>query len=336
MNFELLAGLSWTPGFRGLLSVLVGVVVLYGSVALILGTNSGARLGFQLALTGLAGWFFVMGFIWAIYGIGYLGPAAHWKVVDTIEGPPGAPDGARLRKARTLPLPSDLPNPVELRNADEDLLAEFPVDAKDPLLGDLAGASEEIRDQINDQLNGGWKILETSNKFTGETQTAASEYLVEHGMFVGQYLPVLVMLVLGAGFAGASLVMSKLVSPKRPSAAKSAPYECGIVPRPRTAGALPGALLPGGDDLHRVRHRDHLLVPLRRSTASWAFGLVRDDRVRHRGVRLVRLPDRQRRPRLGSGAEVPPTREAGMVNAARTTTTTVRRVGLEGREAPDL
>jgi NADH-quinone oxidoreductase subunit A len=48
---------------------------------------------------------------------------------------------------------------------------------------------------------------------------------------MGQYLPVLVMLVLGAVFAGASLVMSGLVSPKRPSAAKSAPYECGIVPR---------------------------------------------------------------------------------------------------------
>jgi len=48
---------------------------------------------------------------------------------------------------------------------------------------------------------------------------------------MGQYLPVLVMLVLGAGFAGVSLVMSNAVSPKRPSAAKSAPYECGIVPR---------------------------------------------------------------------------------------------------------
>ena len=47
---------------------------------------------------------------------------------------------------------------------------------------------------------------------------------------MGQYLPVLVMLVLGAGFAGSSLVMSKAVSPKRPSAAKAAPYECGIVP----------------------------------------------------------------------------------------------------------
>ncbi len=48
---------------------------------------------------------------------------------------------------------------------------------------------------------------------------------------MGQYLPVVVMLVLGAGFAVVSLVMSNLVSPKRPSAAKSAPYECGIVPR---------------------------------------------------------------------------------------------------------
>lgn len=48
---------------------------------------------------------------------------------------------------------------------------------------------------------------------------------------MAQYLPLFVMLVLGVAFAGISLVMSRLVSPKRPSAAKSAPYECGIVPR---------------------------------------------------------------------------------------------------------
>lgn len=47
---------------------------------------------------------------------------------------------------------------------------------------------------------------------------------------MGQYLPIVVMLVLGLGFAVSSLVLSNLVSPKRPSAAKSAPYECGIVP----------------------------------------------------------------------------------------------------------
>ncbi len=48
---------------------------------------------------------------------------------------------------------------------------------------------------------------------------------------MGQYLPIVVMLGLGVAFAGASLVMSGLASPKRPSAAKAAPYECGIVPR---------------------------------------------------------------------------------------------------------
>ena len=48
---------------------------------------------------------------------------------------------------------------------------------------------------------------------------------------MGQYLPIVVMAVLGIGFAVSSLLMSRLVSPKRPSAAKSAPYECGIVPR---------------------------------------------------------------------------------------------------------
>ena len=47
---------------------------------------------------------------------------------------------------------------------------------------------------------------------------------------MGQYLPVLALLVLAVLFAAVSLVASNLLSPKRPSAAKSAPYECGIVP----------------------------------------------------------------------------------------------------------
>jgi NADH-quinone oxidoreductase subunit A len=47
---------------------------------------------------------------------------------------------------------------------------------------------------------------------------------------MGQYLPVLALLVLAVLFAAVSLVASRLLAPKRPSAAKSAPYECGIVP----------------------------------------------------------------------------------------------------------
>ena len=46
-----------------------------------------------------------------------------------------------------------------------------------------------------------------------------------------QYLPIVVLLVLGFLFAALSLVASRLLAPrKRPTMAKVAPYECGIVP----------------------------------------------------------------------------------------------------------
>jgi NADH-quinone oxidoreductase subunit A len=48
---------------------------------------------------------------------------------------------------------------------------------------------------------------------------------------VDQYLPVIGLLVLGILFAAGSFIASALLAPKkRPTAAKLAPYECGIVP----------------------------------------------------------------------------------------------------------
>jgi NADH-quinone oxidoreductase subunit A len=47
---------------------------------------------------------------------------------------------------------------------------------------------------------------------------------------VGQYLPIFAMLVLAILFAAISILVSKVLAPRRPSAAKSSPYECGIVP----------------------------------------------------------------------------------------------------------
>ena len=49
-------------------------------------------------------------------------------------------------------------------------------------------------------------------------------------MILSDYLPLLVMLVLAAGFVAVSLFLSRLISPNRPTAEKLAPYECGIVP----------------------------------------------------------------------------------------------------------
>jgi NADH-quinone oxidoreductase subunit A len=48
---------------------------------------------------------------------------------------------------------------------------------------------------------------------------------------VDDYLPIVLLLALGLLFAGLSFVASGLLAPKkRPTAAKVAPYECGIVP----------------------------------------------------------------------------------------------------------
>jgi NADH-quinone oxidoreductase subunit A len=47
---------------------------------------------------------------------------------------------------------------------------------------------------------------------------------------VEQYLPILALLVLVFLFASLSFVASKLLGPRRPTSAKQAPYECGIVP----------------------------------------------------------------------------------------------------------
>ena len=49
---------------------------------LVLATNLGARLGFLVALAGLAGWMALMGFIWMIYGIGLKGQDPTWHAVE--------------------------------------------------------------------------------------------------------------------------------------------------------------------------------------------------------------------------------------------------------------
>jgi NADH-quinone oxidoreductase subunit A len=54
-----------------------------------------------------------------------------------------------------------------------------------------------------------------------------------------QYLPLLVMFVLAGVFAGLSFFASGLLAPRRPTPAKEAPYECGIVPDREPAERFP-------------------------------------------------------------------------------------------------
>src|SRR3954447_2399337 len=56
---------------------------------------------------------------------------------------------------------------------------------------------------------------------------------------MGQYLPIVVLFALAVVFGIVSLAMSHLLAPSRPSAAKEAPYECGIVPSREPANRFP-------------------------------------------------------------------------------------------------
>lgn len=102
--------LTWDPGVRGVLIVALGLAILGGTVYLLLGTNLGARLGFLVAIAGLSGWMALMGFVWAIYGIGYVGTAAHW-IVEEVVTSDAADDlsAARLAKAHDLSEWRELP-----------------------------------------------------------------------------------------------------------------------------------------------------------------------------------------------------------------------------------
>lgn len=84
------AGIGWKPEIRGVLTVVVSIVLLCGSVYLILGTNLGSRLGFLVALAAFFGWMAMLGVVWWMYAKGPSQSdqvrAAKWEVVDVVDG----------------------------------------------------------------------------------------------------------------------------------------------------------------------------------------------------------------------------------------------------------
>ena len=54
-----------------------------------------------------------------------------------------------------------------------------------------------------------------------------------------EYLPILALLILATLFSVLSFIASRLLAPRNPNPAKSAPYECGIVPDREPAERFP-------------------------------------------------------------------------------------------------
>jgi NADH-quinone oxidoreductase subunit A len=147
---------------------------------------------------------------------------------------------------------------------------------------------------------------------------------------MGQYLPVVTMAVLAVLFAAISLVMSRLLAPRRSTTAKRAPYESGILPTRDAPERFPVrfylvAMIFVVFDIEII-----FLYP-------WAviyrnlggFGLV--EVLTFALVVFVSFVYLIGAGALDWGPIQRVRRQSPLVSPERTTQTTVRRVGLEGR-----
>ncbi len=150
---------------------------------------------------------------------------------------------------------------------------------------------------------------------------------------MGQYVPIVLLMALAIVFGALSFVASRILAPRRPSDAKEAPYECGIVPSREPPDRFPVsfyivAMLFVMFDIEIV-----FLYPYAVQHATlgqfgfWAivvfsviFFLTFVYEVARGGLDWgPRHEYRQL------------DRDAAMVSPARDSSSTIRRVGLEGR-----
>ncbi len=170
---SLIDGLGFDPFIRGLLSVLVGVVVLIGGTYLLVATNSGSRTGGLIAGSALFGWMMLMGIFWTVYGIGWRGTPPTWQLVEII---PNSLDVAESPRAQDLGFALDEVSPADgVTSADPDI-------AQAEAVAYVSGNEREFAD---------WRYLSTSDPTRGEATSFASEYLSEFEIYdsASAYLP---------------------------------------------------------------------------------------------------------------------------------------------------
>jgi NADH-quinone oxidoreductase subunit A len=147
---------------------------------------------------------------------------------------------------------------------------------------------------------------------------------------LGQYLPILALLVVAIGFGVGGISAASLLAPRNPNDRKRAPYECGIIPAKGTPERFPVrffliAMIFIVFDIEiiffypwAVSHEGLGLFGL---SAIVLFSAL----VFESFVYLISNGA------LDWGPVKEVHRPAEMISAARTAHTTVRRVGLEGR-----
>ncbi len=151
---------------------------------------------------------------------------------------------------------------------------------------------------------------------------------------MGQYLPVVALAVLAVVFAALSRVASQLLAPSATTIAKRAPYECGIVPGREAPERFPVrfyliAMIFIVFDIEIIFLYPWAVIYRNLGVLGLAEVLLFTVAV------LVSFVYLLSHGALDWGPAKKMSRLSPMVSADRTTRTTVRHVGLDGRAGPD-
>jgi NADH-quinone oxidoreductase subunit A len=150
---------------------------------------------------------------------------------------------------------------------------------------------------------------------------------------MGQYLPIVVLAALAIVFAGLSLLASRLLAPRRPHSAKSAPYECGIVPSREAPERFPVSFYVIA--MLFIMFDIEIIFAYPYAIAQQSLGLYGFlEMLAFSAVFFVAFVYAIARGALDWGPVNVSVRlddSNGMMSSQRSMTTTVRRVGLEGR-----
>ncbi len=146
---------------------------------------------------------------------------------------------------------------------------------------------------------------------------------------MSQYLPIFAMLVLATLFGVISRIAQRLLIPPRPTPAKVAPYECGIIPSREPPRRFPVrfylvAMIFIVFDIEIIFFFPYAIAFRDLGGFGLAAAVIFSVAVFESFVYLI-----------GNGAldwgPAKPEQPSEVVSPARTTTSTIRRVGLEGR-----
>jgi NADH-quinone oxidoreductase subunit A len=148
---------------------------------------------------------------------------------------------------------------------------------------------------------------------------------------VSQYLPIFALLVLATIFGVVSRVAQRMLIPPRPTPAKVAPYECGIIPGREPPRRFPVkfylvAMIFIVFDIEIIFFFPYAIAFRELGGFGLAAAVIFAVAVFESFVYLI-----------GNGAldwgPAKPEQQPDVISPSRTTTSTIRRVGLEGRDA---